>query len=501
LAWLLAFLRYLLVAIWTMLRPRVALYLLPFAIPWGSLDAVDLGGVSLNSADILVFLLAASWLTSYVLRPLVAGNMGSLQQDGPLDRDTLQVVPRSLIFALLALLFAMLLSLPTTFGLSLSLKEISKWVEVLIVVLVGAQYIRTRRQIWTLVVILCLAAISQAFFGYLQVFFNLGPESFIRDTSLRVYGTFGQPNPYAGYINMTLTITLALTLLGSNWKTHILAGFTTILLAVALYLTQSRGGEMALAVALLFIVTLGMPQLRVVMRAGAIGVLAVIGAYFGGLVPTRLLSPVLKTLGLATISLATPNKADFSTAERLAHWIAGANMFLDHPLFGVGIGNYSTAYPQYFITIFLTPLGHAHNYYINIAAEAGMFGLIGLLAFLVAAFIAGGQTYLCINQKLTQVKTQLADAIHRAPTKYTGSLQEVGQLKYRGLSQSLDERRSLFGLTRILSNDRALAVGLLAALLSVCVHNLVDDLYVHSMTSLFALLIVILIRLRDVAPT
>src|SRR5690242_3816079 len=47
---------YLLMAIWTLLRPRVALYLLPIAIPWGSLDAIDLGGVSLNSADILVFL-------------------------------------------------------------------------------------------------------------------------------------------------------------------------------------------------------------------------------------------------------------------------------------------------------------------------------------------------------------------------------------------------------------------------------------------------------------
>src|SRR6202045_2706393 len=48
------------VVIWCMLRPRISLYLLPFAIAWGSLDALDLGGISLNSADILTFLLAAS---------------------------------------------------------------------------------------------------------------------------------------------------------------------------------------------------------------------------------------------------------------------------------------------------------------------------------------------------------------------------------------------------------------------------------------------------------
>ena len=47
-------------------------------------------------------------------------------------------------------------------------------------------------------------------------------------------------------------------------------------------------------------------------------------------------------------------------------------------------------------------------------------------------------------------------------------------------------------------NDRALAIGLLAALLSVCVHNLVDDLYVHSLTNLIALLLIVLIRLDGV---
>jgi len=50
----------------------------------------------------------------------------------------------------------------------------------------------------------------------------------------------------------------------------------------------------------------------------------------------------------------------------------------------------------------------------------------------------------------------------------------------------------------MLKNDRALAIGLLAVLLSVCVHNLVDNLYVHAITGLFALLLVLLIRLEEV---
>jgi len=45
---------YLVVLMWTILRPRVALYLLPIAIPWGTLDYIGAGGLRLNSADLLV---------------------------------------------------------------------------------------------------------------------------------------------------------------------------------------------------------------------------------------------------------------------------------------------------------------------------------------------------------------------------------------------------------------------------------------------------------------
>jgi O-antigen ligase len=464
---------YLTLTIWTLLRPRVALYLLPIAVPWGALDAINLGGANLNSADILVFLLAASWLMSFALRPLVAREHA---QSGPLDHDGFNV-PRYLVFALLLLLVAMLLSMTVTTSLTSSLKEITKWLEFLIVLLLGAQYIRTRRQIWTLVVIICLAAISQAFMGYLQNFLDLGPANFVRNAGLRVYGTFGQPNPYAGYINMTLTVAIALTLLGRSWKVHILAGFTTLLLAVAVYLSQSRGGEIALTVAVLFIVTLGIPRIRPLMRVGAIGALGVLGAYFAGIVPERYLIPIMKILGLISISFASPSPDDYSTAERLAHWIAGARMFLSHPFLGVGIGNYADAYPRYLITIFANPLGHAHNYYINIAAETGIIGLTAFLLFLIATFIAGGRSFRAVSSKYMQLKAQRAKP--QSATSTTEADQTLARL-------------------RILTNDRALAVGILASLLSVCVHNMVDNLYVHSMTSLFALLLVILIRLSGV---
>ena len=481
---------YIVVLVWTVLRPRTALYLLPIAIPWGSLDFIGAGGLRLNSADLLIVFLASGWLLSYTLPSYIMG--------GVRDR-TLSHIPTYLAIATVALLCVMLLSMGVAISKSDSLKEISKWVEFSVLLLLGAQYIRTRRQLWTMIVIICLAGISQAFYGYIQYLFNLGPQVFVRDASLRVYGTFGQPNPFAGYINIPLSIVLALTLLGRNWITRILAGTATILLGLVEFLTQSRGGELAIASALVFIILVGMPQIRVLMRIGILAIFGCVEALILGLIPLHIFNPILRILGLVQISFTQPSSQDYSTAERLAHWIAGLHMYFDHPILGVGIGNYPDAYPQYFITIFTNPLGHAHNYYINIAAETGSIGLIVYLLFLLATFVAAGGVVRNICKKYAAAKAQapVLQPKVQAPLGTSNKLRLL--LQPTGMVEHY-RRQDRFEIVGMLANDRALAIGLFAALLTVCVHNLVDDLYVHSLTGLIALLLIALIRLERVTP-
>ncbi len=497
---------YLTVLVWTILRPRTALYLMPLAVPWGSLDYIDVKGLRMNSADILVAFLAIGWLMSFALRrnqpqatteQAVIGEQPSTGNylAGPLDR-ALSNVPVYLVLAILVLLATMLLSMTVAININSSLKEIVKWLEFLVLVLLGIHYIRTRRQIWTIIILTCLAGITQALFGYIQFFFNLGPASFVRDASLRIYGTFDQPNPYAGYINLPLSIALALMLLGSNWKTRILAGTTAVLLATAELLTQSRGGEIAIVAALVFIIVVGMFRLRIFIGLLAVAALGAIEAILVGLIPVYIFNPLLARLGIIGISLMYPNNQTFSTAERLAHWIVGLHMFFDHPLLGVGIGNYPDAYPHYFVTIFTDPLGHAHNYYINIAAETGSIGLIAYLLFLLAIFFAGAHSYRLITGKYKQVKlqTQVSQTQVRATRPPGMSDALSSQMRSSHMAQYPRHHKS-HEIINMLINDRALSIGLLAALVSVCVHNLVDSLYVHSLTNLMALLLITLIRL------
>ena len=80
---------------------------------------------------------------------------------------------------------------------------------------------------------------------------------------------------------------------------------------------------------------------------------------------------------------------NFAVVERLAHWEAAFGMLKDHPLLGVGVGNYVPVYPAYALPGWEDPLGHAHNYYLHIAAEAGLLGLGAYVLFLLASYWHG----------------------------------------------------------------------------------------------------------------
>lgn len=478
---------YLLLLIWTILRPRIALYLMAFAVPWGSLDYISAHSLRLDSADILVGFLAVGWLMSWTLPTYMGG--GRDREEGK--------VPVYLFVATLLLIGVMVLSMTVAISRADSLKEIAKWLEFIVLLLLGAQYLRTRRQIWILVAFIIAAAITQAFFGYAQAVFNLGPASFVRSFNLRVYGTFDQPNPYAGYLNMSLTITLALLLLGRDWLTRVLAGIASCLIGGAFYLTQSRGAQVALIAALLFIILVGMPRIRVWMRVIIVGLFVLVEGMVAGIIPLYLFNQANQFLGLTGISLLDPTPANYSTAERLAHWIAGINMYLSHPVLGVGIGNYPDAYPHYYVTIFVNSLGQAHNYYINIAAETGTIGLVIYLFFVGSMLVAGGSAVCQVCKRRAQAMQQVPRT--REPIQAPLSRHEKLALllhphrflqHYRGheLCEALGK----------LTNDRALAIGLTASLITICVHNLVDDLYDHSLTNLMALLLIALICLGRV---
>jgi putative inorganic carbon (HCO3(-)) transporter len=383
----------------TLVRPRFGVLLLVPAVPFGSVREVQLGVMSAGLTEVLLALVLAAWLMRMVAR------------------REIRVSLQPLGLPMLLFLGAVLLSLLPAISLQYAGKEVIKWVEVLAVYLLVAQEMDER---WTraLVVTLLLTGAIAALQGIYQFLFGVGPDAFVLfDRFMRAYGTFEQPNPYAGYLGLTLPMAVGVVAAGvlqvgrrsksaqaslpAKRRTALswilVAAISGALMLVAMIMTWSRGAWLGLAAAI------AVMALAVVVRSGRGAVLssvfAVLAAYIllaGGLarVPpsiTQRFSDFVPYLGVLDVEGVEVTDANFAVIERVAHWQAAWQMWTDHPWLGVGIGNYEPAYPQYALPSWPEALGHAHNYYLNIAAEAGVFGLLSYFLLWGAALVVAWQ--------------------------------------------------------------------------------------------------------------
>ena len=70
-----------------------------------------------------------------------------------------------------------------------------------------------------------------------------------------------------------------------------------------------------------------------------------------------------------------------SNTERIIIWQSAWNMFKDHPILGVGLGQYTENYQQKYISPQAKEpkLGHAHNNFMQMLAENGIVGFAGFV--------------------------------------------------------------------------------------------------------------------------
>ena len=84
---------------------------------------------------------------------------------------------------------------------------------------------------------------------------------------------------------------------------------------------------------------------------------------------------------LTTAKFAEGEKLDSSNELRLAVWRTGTKIFFDHPILGVGAGNFAFAYSIYTNSpAWFEP----HSLFYQVACEFGVVGLAGFLYFLIA---------------------------------------------------------------------------------------------------------------------
>lgn len=192
----------------------------------------------------------------------------------------------------------------------------------------------------------------------------------------RASGFFGHPMTFAGYFCIYLPVLLVCFLeqqVSGKWR--YLAGCSFVLSTVALLFNATRGAWLALMPVLLFILLYYLlKRNKLAMLCLALFILA--GAGLSQYKPF--------TDRLATIT----NTKYQSNTERLLIWNSAYTMFKDHPVLGVGLGQYKDNYQKKYISPKAKEpyLSHAHNNFLQMLAENGVVGFVGFLT-LITCFI------------------------------------------------------------------------------------------------------------------
>ena len=198
-------------------------------------------------------------------------------------------------------------------------------------------------------------------------------------STVRFGGYLGNPNNLAAALLPALAL-CGFMFLGSRRSLErlLLAACGGVLL-VALFLSESRGGLVGLAVAVVAAIALAGPARRRVL-AVVLVLLVFAAGYFA----------------IAASSGTRHRVTSFSAAEstgRVDLWNVGIRMFERHPVEGVGLDNFTVLAPRYIergfsverADLILKRTGTAvHNTYLNVLAELGVVGEVVFLGLVVA---------------------------------------------------------------------------------------------------------------------
>jgi len=412
---------------------EIALYIAIVAVPFGSWFPISLGVGNLTAVDLAIALLMALWLARMIAQE---------------RRITIRFPPLTVPFALF--LFAALVSVTGALSLQHAVKEVTKWLEMFAVYLYIANNF-DRAKMTRALAVTFVAGLGEAAIGIYQFFFRAGPKGFLLfGTFLRAFGTFEQPNPFAGYLALIIPVALGIVLgmtfgvsgfrfqvepASRNLKLEtilpVLALSSLVTMLAAAVMSWSRGAWLGIAAGMLVTLVVSSRRALVLTIVAAFVLAFVVLLSSINLIPDVIaarLAGITDYFGVFDVRGVRVDDANYAVVERMAHWQAAWEMWLARPVLGVGIGNYAVTYPAYALPRWDDPLGHAHNYFLNIAAETGLVGLGAYVLLWLAAFWQGWR------------------AIHAT------------QGLWRGI-----------------------AAGLLGTLVALSVHNLFDNLFVHGM--------------------
>lgn len=204
----------------------------------------------------------------------------------------------------------------------------------------------------------------------------------------RVYSIFTSPNIFGSLIVLAFPICIAMIFVSKQLKERFIYGLLLLFMAASLVFTYSRGAWIGVACAVGIYVLLKDRRLLV-------------PAIIGGL----LILVLVPSIGNRILYMLSPEyMASSMKGGRLIRWITGFQILQEHPWFGLGLGSFGGAVAanhglSAIVRGKIVPTFYMDNYYMKIAAEAGIVGITAFLWLMWQVFSISLKTVTIVKDK------------------------------------------------------------------------------------------------------
>ena len=196
---------------------------------------------------------------------------------------------------------------------------------------------------------------------------------------VRTAGTFTHPAWLALYLSLTIPLTLYMLWSARRALHRTLWTLAAVIQAVAIFYTHARMGYLGMV--------LGVVLFLIRRRGGTAIVLWAV-------LVTAATYPLWPTTFQTRVESILDYTSSESSRTRIGQQLVGLWMFRDHPVTGVGPGNFEENVKRYTDRVpdrWRVEVIGAHNLYVEVLAELGVQGLVVLLLILVYAWRAAQQ--------------------------------------------------------------------------------------------------------------
>ena len=211
----------------------------------------------------------------------------------------------------------------------------------------------------------CGVGLAQYFSGQIDTTWT--DTELFEDLSIRIYGTFANPNVFGEFLLLMIPLAVGLCLYFKEWKYKVACCVISLISFVTLALTYSRGCYVGIAVTA--VVFLWMYSKKI------LGALLVIGTPIGiMMLPQNMIDRIASMV----------NFADSSTSYRLKIYQGTLGMLGKYWQSGVGIGEdaFNFVYPFFGVQGIVAP--HSHSLFLQLFVS---FGIAGFAYFLIMMFL------------------------------------------------------------------------------------------------------------------